>query len=730
MKHFKIIILLITSSLVLSACGFSGNSAENADMSSRAIKAITYYVSPMGNNTNLGTSPEKPFKAVQHAVNQMSSGDTLIVLDGLYTGTLTLKSGITVRAQSPRKAIFSGVEQLNVTFEHHASGVYKAKIEQKVSQLFFDNQPMSWAQWPNTQWSENWIEDKKWASATDGTGPGVLTSEEFESIKSLNLTGSYAFIRYGKGNSNYSRRIESFDGKVLHWNDDNFYNKKYTGEDGRRGSVQALKTMSKDHIWHPNKSKFFLAGSLDLLDAPGEWVVDGDLLYLYPLDGKDPNKAKLLSKTQDYCINQSNTLMDVTISGIDFFACSLKLDNEDNTNIALRNTHFSYIGGELLFPDRVSSARLNKPIELVGKDILIEKSLFAGAQNTALTIAGENLTVRNSVFMENNRHANFESRSVIVLPTGRYDIINNTFFNNHSDAISIKSKVKGTPSVSPQVSYNNIFNSGKYNSDVSGIYMPLGSQAFADVHHNWIHNINGNAFRLDLAGSQLNLHHNVFWASKRGINVEGYGEFNIYNNTDVLNHTASLLTRNVLNHGRQTKASLDKTFPPIDDWNVINNLSEGLDDRVGPREKALYRAQFKKGKVYAERTKNSNMAIVDRGSIQGNLTGKRRELFINSELSALDLMPIDSRVQGGVVQTDELVAQGVTSLGSYRGAYDYKEAGWTAGSDWMPYGLDVIKTVAASEQFAKKYNMVSIVPEINTVALEQGELSKSVTPNN
>ena len=76
-------------------------------------------------------------------------------------------------------------------------------------------------------------------------------------------------------------------------------------------------------------------------------------------------------------------------------------------------------------------------------------------------------------------------------------------------------------------------------------------------------------------------------------------------------------------------------------------------------------------------------------------------------------MPVDSSVQGGVSQSDELAAQGVTSLGSYRGAYDYQDKAWSPGSDWMPYGLDVIKTMAESEKFAKKYSTVSIVPEIN-----------------
>ncbi|QBY03571.1 right-handed parallel beta-helix repeat-containing protein [Thalassotalea sp. HSM 43] len=674
--------------------------------------AATYYVSPVGNDKAAGTKIEQPFQHVQYAIKQMKAGDKLIVLDGLYSEKIILKSGISIQAKNPRKAIFSGVETFKGQFESHGNGVYKAPFKQNTKQLFYKNQPMTWAQWPNVTWKDNWREDKKWASATDGTGPGVLTSNEFSEISTLDLAGGYVFLRYGKGNSNYSRLIESFDGRILAWNDDNFYNQKYTGEDGRRGSIEALKKMPEKHAWHPNKSQFFIAGDIDLLDAPSEWFADGDTLYFYPPDGKQPSASQLLVKTEDYCIEESAVLSDVSISGIDFFACSVKLINDDNKNIAFKDSHFTYIGGELLFPDRIKGNELNKPIELSGDGLLIDKSLFAGAQNSALKIVGKNFTIRNSVFMENNRNANFESRAIVVEATGSYQITRNTFFNNHSDAIMIRTKIKKPGSVNPDVSYNNIFNSGKYNSDVSGIYMPTGSQMFAQVHHNWIHNNNGNAFRLDLAGSQLSLHHNVFWGSKRGINVEGYGEFNIYNNTDVHNHVSSALTRNVLNHARQTRASLDKTFPPISDWNVLNNISDALDDRVGPREKKLLKAQMKKGLVHPERNKQGNIAVIDRGAIQGNLTGKHYDLFINAELAELNLQPKTNKVRGGVSQTEKLRNQGVTALGSYRGAYDFQGDSWIAGSDWMPYGLKVIQNMKEAEQFAKQYYSESIVPTV------------------
>ena len=706
-----------------------------------AASAATYYVSPAGNDRNPGTSQDRPFRVAQHAVDRMQAGDTLVVLDGVYTGTLKLKSGITIKAKNPRKAIFSGVEPLEANFERHAGNIYKARISGSSRQLFYNDQPMTWARWPNARWSENWIADKKWAKAADGTGPGVLISDAFKQIEDMDLSGGYCFIRYGKRNSCYSRLIESFDGTTLHWNDENFYTKKYTGSDGPKGTAEEiLKMRSEEEILemrkkdenyemrlkdenHPNKTEFFLAGSLVLLDAPGEWFAEDGILYLYPSDGKPPSESVILCKTADYCINEKEPVSDINIEGIDFFACSVRLGASGNSNIRFENAHFRYINNDLLHIDRVQGEKENKPVQIAGAKIRIEKCLFAGAMQSALSLTGEDLHVENCVFIENNRHATFECRPLLVYVDGDYQITRNTFFNNPSDAIRILPDLSKMQSLNPEVSYNHIFNAGRYNTDVSGIYFPSKSQRYAEVHHNWFHNVNGNAVRLDLAGKELNVHHNVFWSTYRALSIEGYGYFNVYNNTAVHNRTPADLIRNVLHHSQTTEGSMDKSFPPIDDWNVLNNLVEQFNDRVGPREKITHNEAKEQGLLHPERDKSWLIPVVDRGSIQGNITGERRGVFTNGELSGLNLIPTDPIVKNGVSQTKELAAQGVTALGSYRGAYDIGDEYWYPGSDWMPYGLPVLKTMAEAERFAKKYRSISIVPEIRVRDLPSGSLS-------
>jgi len=68
-----------------------------------SVSAATFYFSPAGNNSNKGTSENMPFQVVQFAIDQMKEGDTLIILDGFYTGTVHLKSGITIQAKNPHE---------------------------------------------------------------------------------------------------------------------------------------------------------------------------------------------------------------------------------------------------------------------------------------------------------------------------------------------------------------------------------------------------------------------------------------------------------------------------------------------------------------------------------------------------------------------------------------------------------------------------------------------------
>ncbi|MDF1753339.1 MAG: right-handed parallel beta-helix repeat-containing protein [Verrucomicrobiales bacterium] len=691
--------------------------AAIAMVSSGTSSATTFYVSPSGDDANPGTSDDAPFQVVQHAVDQMQPGDTLIVKDGTYTGILKLKDGITIAAENPRKAIFSGAEVLQGSFQKHAENIYKIEVSKEPKQLFYQNEPMSWARWPNLKWSENWIRPKKWLNGA--ASPGQLKYGGFSNIKDLDLTGGYCFLRYSKGNSCYSRAIESFDGTTLKWDDTNFYNRLFTGEDGKHGAPREF-TGNKKSV----RGMFFLAGALDLLDTDGEWFAKDNLLYVYSSGDEAPNPSDFLIKTNDYSVHETEAISDVSIKGIDFFATSVKLGNLANKNISFNNSYFTYIGAELLFTDRLSGKRNSKPILVNGNGITFTQCLFAGAHNTALHLSGTDVAVGDCVFAENNRHANFESTALFLSARGRFIITRNTLFNNCSDAIRIGFSKEYVSSTNPQVSYNNIFNAGIFNSDVSGVYFPNMTQHYTEFHHNWVHNVKGNGVRLDQAGEEFSVHHNVFWSSKRGMSIEGYGKFNVYNNTSARNRETCDLIRNVVEKKKGSNPAMvsnDTTFPPITDWNVLNNLVEKFADGVGPSEVGPFSKSATEGTLHPARAKRKSLPINDRGSIQGNLTGPK--VFNKTNLAKLNLVPPPEVIENGVPPTEELIAQGVTSLGSYRGAYSRNEKAWNSGSNWLPFQLEVPQTMVESDRFAKKYSSTSIVPEIIATGLPSGTLS-------
>ena len=141
----------------------------------------------------------------------------------------------------------------------------------------------------------------------------------------------------------------------------------------------------------------------------------------------------------------------------------------------------------------------------------------------------------------------------------------------------------------------------------------------------------------------------------------------------------------------------------------------------------LYKKAYKAGATFPKRNARSLMSVTDRGQVRGNLVKFDLSVFRNADLNNLDLRPADAKqIRGGVRQSAELKKQEVTQLDSFCGAYDVNGEYWVPGSDWMPFGLPVLKTMAEAERFAEKYKTVSIVPDTGVNDLSGGRLSSGM----
>ena len=108
MKKTMIKFISGVAALALALVSFQGVSASTSASPLQAASA--YYVSPTGNDANIGTI-NAPFKTIQKATSKTAAGDTIILLAGTYTGATTVtevgapNTPIVIRGEG---AVFNG----------------------------------------------------------------------------------------------------------------------------------------------------------------------------------------------------------------------------------------------------------------------------------------------------------------------------------------------------------------------------------------------------------------------------------------------------------------------------------------------------------------------------------------------------------------------------------------------------------------------------------------------
>ncbi len=96
--------------------------------------AATYYVSPSGSDNNSGSS-NSPFQTIQHAANIVQPGDTVIVENGTYTGTVTVSASgtssawITFEAANKWGAVLDGQSNSTSIGWIFNSGVHNIRVQ-------------------------------------------------------------------------------------------------------------------------------------------------------------------------------------------------------------------------------------------------------------------------------------------------------------------------------------------------------------------------------------------------------------------------------------------------------------------------------------------------------------------------------------------------------------------------------------------------------------------------
>ena len=319
------------------------------------------YVSPTGNDVNIGTrdKPLASLAAARDAVRNLAGKETVTVHvgDGAYYLPETLvftprDSGskghpVVYSAETEGGAVLSGGAQLELSWEPHKDGIFKAPTSAglQIDQLFIDGRNQRMARYPN-------YDASKKAQPYQGFSADAFTNER--AAKWADPTGGYihAMHRAGWGGYHYLITGKGDDGGVTY--EGGWQNNRRMG-------------MHKDHRMVEN--------IFEELDAPGEWFHNAktSTLYYKPEPGVDLSKVKVevvrLRHLVEFQGSEESPVRFITLQGFTvrhaartFMDCKEQLLRSDwaiyrggafmltgTEDVSILDCEFDQVGGNAVF---------------------------------------------------------------------------------------------------------------------------------------------------------------------------------------------------------------------------------------------------------------------------------------------------------------------------------------------------------------------------------------------
>jgi len=484
-----------------------------------AAPAAEIVVAPDGNDAAAGTR-DAPLATIQAAVDRAGPGDTVLVRGGTYRESVRLtRSGrpdapIRLLAMPGETVVFSGTEQVPGPWRRHKGAIFKTKVKNKSIQLFVDGEMMVEARWPNIGLA-NVLTRKAWASAGKGSRYGTLVDENLAKT-GIDWTGAVATLN------------------VAH----QFFTWTRTVQDHRAGSDRFTYAKDLSGITHyADKTKqweddrYFLTGTLDALDRPGEWFLDdAGTLYLWAPGGRDPSTCDVEVKVRDYGF-RARRCQHVELAGFHFVAATFHLDKCDHC--VIDGCHLRFPTYARRITDKAAPDELAAQTLVDGSHNVVRNLSLAWTPVSGLVVKGrhnrvENCLIHDTCWLGSLRdmpliqHNTCEEGQAAPCVTRRC-----TVFNGGNALIGFRNWGGHV------IELNHAYDGGLACKDVALIYTGQPSCAGSVVRHNWVHGCRtqgkmhgglsgGLGIRGDDQTRRLTVHHNVVWDCGRdGIIVKG-----------------------------------------------------------------------------------------------------------------------------------------------------------------------------------------------------------------
>jgi len=642
--------------------------------------AATYFVAASGNDANPGTSLDQPFQTLQRAAAVLEAGDVCLVRAGVYRETVKLtRSGqrdkpITFAAYQAEQVILDGSDLVAGPWTKTAGGIWSANIPgtNSVEAVFCDGRMMTEARWPNCSWEDNWESDKKWAVTDKGSNLGQIQSAALAK-SGQDLTGGLLYIRLSKGNNCFTRPVTS------HRPGESMFLYDKTGIEGRAWGEDAMPERIKRYGFSGNR---FFVVARGALDAPGEWwheVSKSQLLFIPP-DGGNPDRHQVSFKTRVAGF-ESDSVTDVLLDGLEFRACNIRFAKAKR--ITLRNCRFIYPATPKIFVDAKTSAQVARNLRIEGNENNVDHCLIEWAVDGALEIEGNGNRIENCIVHDCNLHGRHAGPGISVCGTGTSNIIRrNTVYNCGGVGIYPLGAQSAT------VESNHIFNCGLYCVDVSSIYVPVGAKMQGTrIHHNWLHDLNGLGFRVDIQGRDITFDHNLVWNATIGCKLQGY-QLAGYNNTVLVNDPKLAFI---------VVFEPEATVAERAGWRIQNNVAHAFLDRLSLRDDPRQGIR-----PFILPLKTEPRVIDHNVTLSQNDESRFFVDFAHNDFRPRPGGPLDA---AGVAIPG--IATGKPGRPPSIGALETGGITWIAGADWMDDDLAVPATAQAATELARSLRPAS-----------------------
>ena len=516
-----------------------------------AAGAATLHVSPRGNDANTGLGPGngQALRTIQTGVNRAQPGDTLLIRGGVYRETVTFpRSGapgklITIKPYDDEGVTVTGCEPI-AGWERHTTTIWKAPMPWTLglgrNQVFAGDDVMIEARHPNEPAADL----------------GMYVSD----LSPLWPTFGEFSIPDAKANPGRVLSKLLDDDPADHWKGACYYGVHYQGWSAQTGIIESSKSgeiMVGDrtrtwwfpgpyHGYKPEEGRGMIVGHMNALDAAGEWHWEGDVLYLIPPDGRQPESVE--AKRRQLAFDLSGR-EHIHISGLTIRAASMRLDGA--ANCVVDRCDLSYISHFTRFygigqiengRDTIKSGETG--IFVGGRDNSFTNCSVRFSAGAGFYLRGYHHTVHNCLIDEIDYTSHYLNAITDAVSdfndyenflVGGHVITYNTmrnagrhFFNFYGNGTSTASRDRAPMDyMATLFAHNHLYNgmlqtkdagflTGYYSS--GGTLNGLNSQVVYNAMHDCYDifgmriNVLGLVY-LDAGTCDVDLHHNLLWAA-------------------------------------------------------------------------------------------------------------------------------------------------------------------------------------------------------------------------